>query len=198
MSVVETSGIACLWKEISERESQFCLIYITKEIHSIEYPNYKYSPVRSHDQNKNSSEIESNTTSEIDISPETDINMSEIDNDMVADLFQSDFMDVDPIDPSLFINQSLIDSSFSFIDPSLIDYSLEFTHDNYTLQYSKEQLLHLPTAVKHLKQLDFCSVFRCPFVAGNFNETVLNILPSGPKDPVNTNFIFDTKRVKEN
>ncbi|CAB4436775.1 unnamed protein product [Rhizophagus irregularis] len=79
-----------------------------------------------------SSEIESNTTSEIDISPETDINMSEIDNDMVADLFQSDFMDVDPIDPSLFINQSLIDSSFSFIDPSLIDYSLEFTHDNYT------------------------------------------------------------------
>jgi hypothetical protein len=64
------------------------------------------------------------------------------------------------------------------------------------LQYSKEQLLHLhfPTAVKHLlKKLDFCSVFRCPFVAGNFNETVLNILPSGPNDPVNTNFIFDTK-----
>ncbi|CAB4440259.1 unnamed protein product [Rhizophagus irregularis] len=44
-----------------------------------------------------------------------------------------------------------------------------------------------------IKKLDFCSVFRCPFVAGNFNETVLNILPSGPNDPVNTNFIFDTK-----
>jgi hypothetical protein len=44
-----------------------------------------------------------------------------------------------------------------------------------------------------IKQLDFCSVFKCPFVAGNFNETVLNILPSGPNDPVNTNFIFDTK-----
>ncbi|PKK74131.1 hypothetical protein RhiirC2_775199 [Rhizophagus irregularis] len=31
------------------------------------------------------------------------------------------------------------------------------------------------------------------YSAGNFNETVLNILPSGPNDPVNTNFIFDTK-----
>jgi hypothetical protein len=31
------------------------------------------------------------------------------------------------------------------------------------------------------------------FEAGNFNETVLNILPSGLKDPVNTNIIFDTK-----
>ncbi|CAB4440260.1 unnamed protein product [Rhizophagus irregularis] len=83
-----------------------------------EYPNYKYSPVRSHNQNKSSkevisqntnldtsvskdsSEIVSHTTSEIDISPEIDINLSEIDIDMMsevdidivaADLFQSDF-----------------------------------------------------------------------------------------------------------
>jgi hypothetical protein len=87
MSVSETSGIAsCLWKEISERESQFWteLSHITKKIHTIEYPNYKYSPVRSRGQNKSTkedilqntyldtsllkdfSEIESKTTSEID------------------------------------------------------------------------------------------------------------------------------------
>ena len=170
ISVGETSGIASnLWNNRSERESQFWneLSNITKEIHSIEYPNYKYTPVRSHDQNKGSkevisqntdlntsvskvsSEIVSNTTSEIDISPEIDMNMSEIDIDMVAaDLFQSDFMELD-MDPSLFIDPSLIDSSytdpflmdlslidpsFSFIDPSLIDYSLEFTDDNNNLQ----------------------------------------------------------------
>lgn len=136
------------------------LSHITKEIHSIEYSNYKYSPVKSHNQNKSSkevisqntnldtsvskdsSEIVSHTTSEIDI------DMSEVDIDMVAaDLFQSDFLDVD-MNPSLFIDQSLTDSSytdpflidpslidpsFSFIDPSLMDYSLEFTQDNYNL-----------------------------------------------------------------
>jgi hypothetical protein len=219
VSVGETSGIAsCLWNEISEREKQFWfkLSHITKEIHSIEFPNYKYSPVRPHDQksskenipqntdldtsmandskiesntiskidiltesdqNKsskenisqntyldtsmaNNPEIESNIISGIDISPKSDVNMSEIDIDMsevdidmvAAELFQSDFMDVD-MDPSLFMDQSLIDSSytdpflmdpllidpslidpsFSFIDPSLIDYSLEFTPDNYNL-----------------------------------------------------------------
>ncbi|CAB5359057.1 unnamed protein product [Rhizophagus irregularis] len=65
------------------------------EIHSIEYPNYKYSPVKSHNQNKSSkevisqntnldtsvlkdsSEIVSHTTSEIDI------DMSEVDIDMI-------------------------------------------------------------------------------------------------------------------
>ncbi|EXX76803.1 uncharacterized protein OCT59_026010 [Rhizophagus irregularis] len=131
MSTGEISGIASnFWNEIPERESQFWteLSHITKEIHSIEYPNYKYSPVRSHNQNKSSkkiisqntnldtsvskdsSEIVSHTTSEIDISPEIDINLSEIDIDMsevdidmvAADLFQSDFLDVD-MNPSLFI-----------------------------------------------------------------------------------------------
>jgi len=157
MSVGETSCIASyLWKKRTERESQFWneLSQITKEIHSIEYPNYKYTPVRSHDQNKRSKvDISQNTdlntsvsktaseivSKEIDISPEIDINMSEIDIDMVtADFFQSE-MDMDPslfIDPSLntdpflidasLIDPSLIDPSFSFIDPSLIDYSLEF------------------------------------------------------------------------
>jgi hypothetical protein len=124
MSTGEISGIASnFWNEIPERESQFWteLSHITKEIHSIEYSNYKYSPVRSHNQNKSSkevisqntnldtsvskdsSEIVSHTTSEIDISPEIDINLSEIDIDMsevdidmvAADLFQSDFLDVD-------------------------------------------------------------------------------------------------------
>lgn len=175
MSTGQISGIASsFWNEIPERESQFWteLSHITKEIHSIEYPNYKYSPVRSLSQNKSSkedisqkinldtsvskdsSEIESNTTSEIDISHETDINLSEIDIDMseididmvAADLFQCDFMEVDndPLftdrslidssyaDPFL-IDPSLIDPSFSFIDPSLIDYSLDFIHDNYNL-----------------------------------------------------------------
>ncbi|CAB4389386.1 unnamed protein product [Rhizophagus irregularis] len=121
MSTGEISGISSnFWNEIPERESQFWTD-ITKEIHSIEYPNYKYSPVRSHNQNKSSkevisqntnldtsvskdsSEIVSHTTSEIDISPEIDIDMSEVDIDMVAaDLFQSDFLDVD-MNPSLFI-----------------------------------------------------------------------------------------------
>ncbi|GBC47811.2 mating-type MAT1-1-3 [Rhizophagus irregularis DAOM 181602=DAOM 197198] len=98
MSTGEISGIASnFWNEIPERESQFWteLSHITKEIHSIEYPNYKYSPVKSHNQNKSSkevisqntnldtsvlkdsSEIVSHTTSEIDI------DMSEVDIDMI-------------------------------------------------------------------------------------------------------------------
>ncbi|GBB91112.1 hypothetical protein RclHR1_18230002 [Rhizophagus clarus] len=46
------------------------------------------------------------------------------------------------------------------------------------------------TSIKHL---DFCSIIGCPFMAGNFNESVLNFLPSEANDPVNTNIIFDTK-----
>ncbi|UZN99056.1 uncharacterized protein OCT59_000338 [Rhizophagus irregularis] len=103
MSTGEISGIASnFWNEIPERESQFWteLSHITKEIHSIEYPNYKYSPVKSHNQNKSSkevisqntnldtsvlkdsSEIVSHTTSEIDI------DMSEVDIDMVQIFFK--------------------------------------------------------------------------------------------------------------
>jgi len=61
MSVGETSGIASyLWKNKSERESQFWndLYRITKEVHSIEYPGYKYTPIRSHEQNKKSKEAQ--------------------------------------------------------------------------------------------------------------------------------------------
>ncbi|PKK65472.1 hypothetical protein RhiirC2_786114 [Rhizophagus irregularis] len=153
MSTGEISGISSnFWNEIPERESQFWTD-ITKEIHSIEYPNYKYSPVKSHNQNKSSkevisqntnldtsvskdsSEIVSHTTSEIDISPEIDIDMSEVDIDMVAaDLFQNQSLtDSSYTDPFL-IDPSLIDPSFSFIDPSLMDYSLEFTQDNYNFK----------------------------------------------------------------
>ncbi|PKY61593.1 hypothetical protein RhiirA4_486778 [Rhizophagus irregularis] len=179
--------------EIPERESQFWteLSHITKEIHSIEYPNYKYSPVRSHNQNKSSkevisqntnldtsvskdsSEIVSHTTSEIDISPEIDINLSEIDIDMMSEV------DIDIVAADLFqtSNRQVIDKLSGFRNCTDYDYPIKLTEFHIQL----------------LLENDFCSVFRCPFVAGNFNETVLNILPSGPNDPVNTNFIFDTK-----
>ena len=161
MAVGETSGIASyLWKKKSALEAQFWneLSQITKEIHSIEYPDYKYSPVRSHEQNKKlqsnvdiDSDIEmkenndtSKTTSEINISPDVDINISEIDIDMVAtDLFQSSIYDSslynsnmtlnDPFlyDPSFleFVDPCLLDPSFSLIDPSLIDSSLEASNN---------------------------------------------------------------------
>ncbi|EXX71009.1 uncharacterized protein OCT59_025766 [Rhizophagus irregularis] len=47
MTVGETSGIASyLWSIRSEEEKQFWsdLCLVTKEIHAIEYPNYKYHP----------------------------------------------------------------------------------------------------------------------------------------------------------
>lgn len=225
MSVSETSGIASyLWRKKTDLEAQFWneLGQITKEIHLIKYPDYKYSPVRSHEQNKKSlekqnndldnsvsknyfefdsseimsteinissdvednrnestnypflyeypdsvpknyfdvdnSEIEtsntiikemdndmSKTSTELNItSDEEDISMSEIDIDMVAtDLFQSSICDSslydsdaslnDPFfyEPSSldFVDPYLIEPSFSFIDPSIIDNFLEFSND---------------------------------------------------------------------
>ncbi|CAB5108310.1 unnamed protein product [Rhizophagus irregularis] len=153
MSTGEISGIAPnFWNEIPERESQFWteLSHITKEIHSIEYPNYKYSPVRSHNQNKSSkevisqntnldtsvskdsSEIVSHTTSEIDISPEIDINLSEIDIDMsevdidmvAADLFQSDFLE----HPTNFLyDRQVIDKLSGFRNCTDYDYPIKLT-----------------------------------------------------------------------
>lgn len=168
MSVSDTSGVASyLWQNRSERESQFWnqLYQITKKIHSMKYPNYQYTPIRSCEQNKRSKEAKNNftndstndisTTPEIDNSPkidkDIDIDLSEIDIDMVdADLFQYDssLYDLSLYDTSLY-NPSLydpslydqfltdtysIDPSFSHIDPSLIDHSLEFSHDNFNLK----------------------------------------------------------------
>ncbi|CAB4478895.1 unnamed protein product [Rhizophagus irregularis] len=226
MSTGEISGIAPnFWNEIPERESQFWteLSHITKEIHSIEYPNYKYSPVRSHNQNKSSkevisqntnldtsvskdsSEIVSHTTSEIDISPEIDINLSEIDIDMsevdidmvAADLFQSDFLE----HPTNFLyDRQVIDKLSGFRNCTDYDYPIKLTELSfvpYPIVIGKwffakstginkvaiQQGETITSSFSYsgktsIKKLDFCSVFRCPFVAGNFNETVLNILPS--------------------
>ncbi|POG72975.1 hypothetical protein GLOIN_2v1477305 [Rhizophagus irregularis DAOM 181602=DAOM 197198] len=229
MSTGEISGIASnFWNEIPERESQFWteLSHITKEIHSIEYPNYKYSPVRSHNQNKSSkkiisqntnldtsvskdsSEIVSHTTSEIDISPEIDINLSEIDIDMSE-------VDIDMHPTNFLYDRQVIDELSGFRNCTDYDYPIKLTELSfvpYPIVIGKwffakstginkvaiQQGATITSSFSYsgktsIKKLDFCSVFRCPFVAGNFNETVLNILPSGPNDPVNTNFIFDTK-----
>ena len=174
LTVGETSEIAsCLWKKKSVLEAQFWneLSQITKEIHLIEYPDYKYSPLRSNKQNKKSiykqnnnlkislsknyfepdynSEIDVSTTikeeTDDNISPDIDINMSEIDIEMAArDLFQSTIYDSslynsntalnDPFfyDPSLldFVDPYLKDPSLSFIDPSFISNPFVFSNNN--------------------------------------------------------------------
>src|SRR5581483_4717835 len=67
MSVGETSGVASiLWKNKTDLEGDFWkeLSEIAKEIHLIEYPDYKYTPVRSHEQNMSLLEVQINELEE--------------------------------------------------------------------------------------------------------------------------------------
>ncbi|CAG8674460.1 uncharacterized protein OCT59_025764 [Rhizophagus irregularis] len=162
MSVGDTSAIAsCLWEKVTKRESQFWtrLFQITKKIHLIEYPNYKYSPVRSLYRNKianntnkrnllnnvlddsvttHSLEIKSNNIGKNNNMPNTSFNIPEIDVDMTS---QCDFMEIDR-NTSLFMDQTYISSLYTdpyLIDPSLINTSFSFVDDflpYYTLDFN--------------------------------------------------------------